>query len=137
MVMPHGSDEISIAEAALLFDISEASLRRKLGRGEISGAHRVKGKRGPEWRLPITSLTGLGIDVRTSTAPIAADQRDRSIRILLENLLAERARWEEWDRRLGEALAENARLRNEVAQLTEQASDRVVHLDPAVSAGSE
>jgi hypothetical protein len=115
-VSQHGQDEnVSIPEASARFGVSEATLRRRLLRGEIAGSFKVKGKRGTEWRVPIGSLRALGYEENASES-VHPEHRDLevSIRNLTEALRVERARSEEWDRRLGWAQTEIARLGSEL-----------------------
>lgn len=109
------NENVSIPEASARFGVSEATLRRRLLRGEIAGHFKVRGKRGMEWRVPLASLRALGYK-EGATASVHPEHSDlvASVRNLSEALRVERARSEEWDRRLGWAQSEIARLGSEL-----------------------
>jgi phage shock protein A len=135
---------VSLPEAAALFAVSKVTLRRRVQQGEVVGAYKAPGKRGPEWRLPLAALAGLGLkprrsDVATSSSkPVLEDL----LRSLLETIQHDRARWDEWDRRLGGAQVEVARLASELRRVqTENRSLRAelesLTLEKAIDLTSE
>ena len=64
---------LTITEAAGRYVVSEATLRRQLAAGTITGAHKKPGPKGETWLLPAASLVALGYreraEVATETAP--------------------------------------------------------------------
>ena len=60
---------VSMAEAVELWKVSERTLRRRLGAGEIPGAHKVPTAKGEEWRIPAAALGGLGYKRTDAPAP--------------------------------------------------------------------
>ncbi len=102
------SQELTLGEAAQLFNVSLGTLRRLVTVGGIA-AHKVSGVRGREWRIWSSTLRDAGYEPRL-TDP--ADEDDRSeVRRLSEALMAERARNSNLDRQLGYALLTVGRLR--------------------------
>jgi outer membrane protein TolC len=57
---PDGSgDSLSLAEAAERFEVSRATLKRRLGEGKIPGAFKQPTVKGDAWRIPTAALSGL------------------------------------------------------------------------------
>jgi hypothetical protein len=104
---------VSMAEAVELWQVSERTLRRRLGAGEIPGAHKVPTSKGEEWRIPADALDSLGY-ARTAppveVAPALPDGLD--LGELLQELRADRQAWRD--------LAKESRL-----ELTAAETDRV------------
>lgn len=50
---------LSLAEAERTFDVSRATLRRRIDDGSLPGAHKRPGPSGEEWALPVASLERL------------------------------------------------------------------------------
>ncbi len=101
--------DLTVADAATLYDVSSATLRRLISAGEL-GAWQVRGQRSREWRLSGAALEAAGFRRR------AEDQRAPSlaeleVRLLTEALTAERARAARLDGELGYALLTVGRLR--------------------------
>jgi hypothetical protein len=53
--------------------VSVLTLRRRAQYGEIEGAVKVRGRRGPEWRLPPAALERLGYTRQEAAEPDLAD----------------------------------------------------------------
>ena len=96
---------LTIQEAAQRFDVSVATLRRRIepGGGGIEGAHKVPGPKGERWMLPIAALVSMGYADRLAESSEQAEQalnneviiELKASRELLEQLYrAERARLE-------------------------------------------
>jgi hypothetical protein len=47
---------LSISEASSRMGVSVSTLRRRLSKGQIEGAHKTLGPDGLEWRIPVSSL---------------------------------------------------------------------------------
>jgi len=60
---------LSISEAARRTGISISTLRRRLSKGQVVGAHKAPGPDGEEWRIPVASLD--------SIEPSAKDKRPK------------------------------------------------------------
>ncbi len=72
-----GGGELTLAEAATLFTVSQATLRRLVSAGMLP-AREVSGVRGREWRLTAQALEEAGYKRRTAakvTSPEAAEVR--------------------------------------------------------------
>lgn len=59
---------LTIAEAAAAYGLSVSSLRRKLKAGELSGAVKVPGPKGEEYRIPPAALEALGYRAKETRA---------------------------------------------------------------------
>ncbi len=105
--------ELSLGEAAQLFDLSLSTLRRLVAVGGIA-AHKVSGARGREWRVSTSTLREAGYLPRVIDLTDAHSGSD--IRRLTEALIAERARNSELDGRLGYALLTVGRLRGRLRE---------------------
>lgn len=51
---------VSISEAARRSGVSISTLRRRLTKGQVAGAHKAPGPDGEEWRIPVAALDDLG-----------------------------------------------------------------------------
>jgi excisionase family DNA binding protein len=101
--------DLTITDAAALYAVSAATLRRLVTVGDLP-AWKVKGVRGREWRLSTEALEQAGFTRRTANA--TEDEREPSeVRRLAEVLAAERARSARLDSQLGYALLTVGRLR--------------------------
>ncbi len=100
---------LSIAEAAGLFEVSSATLRRLISAGQLQ-AWQVGGVRGREWRVSPDALVEAGYSRRgidlTETGAVPTE-----VRRLMEALAAERVRSARLDSELGYALLTVGRLR--------------------------
>ncbi len=111
-----GADELSLAEAAALYDVSLVALRRRVSLGEIA-AYKVNGVRGREWRISASALQQAGYAPRTSESHEGeAEGAQLEARRLTEALLAERARSKRLDSELGFALLTIGRLRGRLRE---------------------
>jgi hypothetical protein len=72
---PPASTGMTVKQAVTTWDVSEATLRRKLAAGELAGAHQVPGPKGMEWRIPEASLELAGLQYRTDEADTVATAR--------------------------------------------------------------
>jgi hypothetical protein len=105
------SEELPPAEAVAAYDLSEATLRRRLAAGTIA-ARKVHGVRGREWRIAASELEQAGYSRRPTTAPSDTDAVLKSEAHRLQEALAyERARAAALDSQLGYALLTVGRLR--------------------------
>ncbi len=111
-----GADELSLAEAAALFDVSLVALRRRVSLGEIA-AYKVDGVRGREWRVSASALQQAGYAPRTSELTEGETEGAQlETGRLTEALLAERARSKRLDSELGYALLTIGRLRGRLRE---------------------
>ncbi len=102
------SQELTLGEAAELFNVSLGTLRRLVAAGGIT-AYKVSGVRGREWRVSTASLRDAGYGPRV--IEVADTDSSSEVRRLSEALKVERARNSDLDRRLGYALLTVGRLR--------------------------
>ncbi len=102
------SQELTLGEAAQLFNVSLGKLRRLVAVGGIA-AHKVSGVRGREWRVSTSTLRDAGYEQRV--IDLADVDSGSEVRRLSEALMVERARNSDLDRRLGYALLTVGRLR--------------------------
>ncbi len=111
------ADELSLAEAAALFDVSLVALRRRVTLGEIA-AYKVSGVRGREWRIiSASALKQAGYAPRTSELTEGeVEDPQPDVRRLTEALLAERTRSTRLDSELGYALLTIGRLRGRLRE---------------------
>jgi DNA invertase Pin-like site-specific DNA recombinase len=49
-------ETLSISEASTRMGVSVSTLRRRLSKGQIEGAHKATGPDGLEWRVPVSSI---------------------------------------------------------------------------------
>jgi regulator of replication initiation timing len=49
-------ETLSISEASTRMGVSVSTLRRRLAKGQIEGAHKATGPDGLEWRVPVSSI---------------------------------------------------------------------------------
>ncbi len=124
------SSDLSLQEAARLYDLSPKTLGRRLRNGEIE-AYRSEGPQRGEWRVSTRALEAFGYRRRPAPEPASKDNTPDPIRIKkLERevlaaqraAVAERRRADQLDRKLDEALTEIAQLR---AALAAESSRRV------------
>jgi hypothetical protein len=70
---------LTIEDATREFRVSPKTIRRRLTSGEIAGAYKRPGNRGPEWVMPRQSLADAGFAPRplaaTTAVPTDADER--------------------------------------------------------------
>jgi excisionase family DNA binding protein len=113
-----GADDLSLQEAAELYEVPYKTLGLRVRYGEIE-AYKARGPWGREWRVSREALEAFGYRPREVREPGAADQPDDLRAQRLEKELAaakraaaaERNRASAADQRLGEALLECGRLR--------------------------
>jgi hypothetical protein len=65
---PPVSGDLTVKQAVNGWDVSEATLRRRLAAGELAGAHQVPGPKGLEWRIPEAALQSAGLQYRSDEA---------------------------------------------------------------------
>ncbi len=102
------AQELSLAQAADTFTVSQATLRRLISAGRLP-ARSVSGVRGREWRVTADALEQAGY-VRRAPA-MRASPEAAEIRRLSEALAVERARNSQLDSDLGYAMLTIGRLR--------------------------
>lgn len=71
---------LAISEAARRMGVSVSTLRRRLTKGQIPGAHKAPGPDGLEWRVPVSALP----DTPSTSSPVDTDEVES-----LRNELAE------------------------------------------------
>ncbi len=122
--------DLSLKEAARLYDLSLPTLSRRIRNGEIEAYKSEGGGRG-EWRVTTKALEAFGYKRRSGPAPTKPEDthETRELRQLQRELAAarreadlQRRRAEQKDRELGEALMLVGRLR---AVLADETSRRV------------
>jgi hypothetical protein len=126
-------DDLSIRDAARLFDLSIGGLEGRLRRGEVAG-EKVPGPHGREWRVSAAALDEFGFQRRSQEAAYLPDSEGlrAEIRRLAGIATYERRRADEANRGLGEAVLEIARLRAALRSAPESQPHR---LDPYVDSG--
>lgn len=122
--------DMSLQEAARLYDLSLPTLGRRIRNGEIEAYKSEGGNRG-EWRVTTKALEAFGYKRRSGPAPTKPEDthETRKLKQLQRELAAarreaemQRRRAEQKDRELGEALMLVGRLR---AALADETSRRV------------
>lgn len=81
---------VSISVASRRLGVSVSTLRRRLQRGEVPGAHKTGGPDGLEWRIPVSYLP----DENSTPTPVpVVEDRTRELEtaLQLERALRERA----------------------------------------------
>lgn len=78
---------VSISEASKRLGVSVSTLRRRLQRGDVPGAHKAGGPDGLEWRIPVTYLP----DSTTSDTVTESPSESSRLRELESALEMERA----------------------------------------------
>lgn len=66
---PAPAESVSIEQATRRYNVSRATLQRRLAAGTLPDAHRVPGPKGDEWRIPTIALERLGYHAREISAP--------------------------------------------------------------------
>lgn len=61
---------LAISEAARRMGVSVSTLRRRLTKGQIPGAHKAPGPDGLEWRVPVSALP----DTPSTPSPVNPDE---------------------------------------------------------------
>ena len=107
--------DISLQEAARLYDVSLTTLRKRVRWGEIF-AYKTRGAWGDEWRVSGPALEAAGYQRRTATAEETSLEHrvaslEREITTLRRLVAMHRERAEQADRELGQAMLEVGRLR--------------------------
>lgn len=81
---------VSISVASRRLGISVSTLRRRLQRGEVPGAHKTGGPDGLEWRVPVAYLPD--DSVTPTPAPVVEDRaRELELALATERALRQRA----------------------------------------------
>lgn len=106
--------DISLQEAARLYDVSLATLRKRVRWGEIF-AYKTRGPWGHEWRVSGPALEAYGYRRRTQSAEepsleVRVATLEREITTLRRQVTLHRERADQADRELGAALLECGRL---------------------------
>ncbi len=131
--------DLSLHEATRLYELSAATLGRRIRNGEIE-AYKSEGANRGEWRVSVKALEAFGYRRRSEPAPQDDIPDSRTIRRLerevaaaRSEVAAQRRRAEQTDRELGEALMEVGRLRAALAAET----SRRVHAEQALARDSD
>lgn len=69
---------LTIEEATREFRASPKTIRRRLAAGELEGAYKRQGTRGPEWVMPRSSLVAAGFVTRQGAAPAALPEGEQA-----------------------------------------------------------
>ena len=104
---------LTVDEAAAVYDVSPLTLRRRAQYGEVEGAVKVRGRRGPEWRMPAASLVALGYVARVQERDDLSDLSS-SVRKLTDALADAHRENSRLNRELGGAVAAAAALRRQL-----------------------
>ncbi len=107
--------DLTLAEAASIFTVSSATLRRLVNAGLIP-AYKVSGVRGLEWRISATALEEAGYS-RREAEPRKTEDVASEVRQLTAALAAERSRILRLDGELGYALLTIGRLRGRLQEV--------------------
>lgn len=117
----HESADLSLQEAARLYEVPLRTLGNRVRWGEID-AYKARGPWGYEWRVSTQALEAFGYQRRRvpdGTSEGAPDPRvvelERELAAARRSVAAERHKAEEADRRLGAARLESGRLRATLA----------------------
>ncbi len=108
-----GAADLSLPDAAVLFDVSLRALRRRVTLGEVA-AYKANGIRGREWRVSVAALERAGYALRDELTEAEGAQVE--VRRLTEALVAERARRARLDSEFGYALLTIGRLRGRLQE---------------------
>lgn len=136
---------LTLSEAATRYEVSVATLRRRLDDGAIPGAHKVPGPTGETWQIPAEVLAGRYLERDTSPPPEPPPPPGASELLALVDRLAtllegERAQLmaAESDRTNARAEAAAAMVRAEMlAADLERERARAVDLEAALAAERE
>jgi len=116
---------LTISEAARRSGLSVSTLRRRLAKGSVPGAHKAPGPDGEEWRIPVATLDGLSVELpkRTTRDDLATELGE------LRRQLDEERR----TRELAEALLDSERRgREELARTVEVLREAIETLNRAL-----
>ncbi len=108
------ANELTLTEAASLYTVSCATLRRLVTAGLLA-AYKVNGVRGQEWRVSASAIEQAGYARRTID-PSEVEGPGRELQRLTAALVAERARNSRLDGQLGFALLTIGRLRGRLQE---------------------
>ncbi len=111
---PEQTVDLSLQDAARLYDVTLGALRRRVTLGEVA-AYKDQGVRGGEWRVTASALTQAGYKLR-ATQGTKDKGAQVEVRRLTEALVAERARSTRLDGELGYALLTIGRLRGRLQE---------------------
>jgi hypothetical protein len=117
--------DLTLDEAAVLYEVSRTSLRRKIKANKLSGAYRAPGSPA-EWRIPRDSLESMGVRPRRlhskadANAAASAPEAGLLSGLLIEMVTRERARRAEAEAEKTEANAKLAGLRAESEEIRAQ-----------------
>ncbi len=131
--------DLSLQEAAQLYDVSLRTLGNRVRWGEID-AYKARGPWGQEWRVTRKALESFGYRRREAPEP-TSDPRtaelERELAAARRAAAAERNRADEADRRLGAALLEVGRLRAALAAALVVPSPRTLDLTERLPPGPQ
>lgn len=83
---------LSISEASKRLGVSVSTLRRRLQRGEVPGAHKTGGPDGLEWRIPVTYVPESTVSETPPPTPSdSAKVRELELALEMERALRQRA----------------------------------------------
>ena len=125
-----GPDEpldLSLQEAAALYDVSLATLRKRVRWGEIL-AYKARGPWGNEWRVTRRALEAFGYEPRPQTPveDLSPDQRvtslERELATIRRVVALEKRRADQADQELGHLMLEMGRLRSALSRAQEEAA---------------
>ena len=118
---------VTISEAARRTGTSISTLRRRLAKGQVPGAHKAPGPDGEEWRIPVAALD--------SIEPTPKEKRARPEDDLVDELTTLRATLAETERRavVAEALLDSERrAREDLSKTVEVLRESIEALNRAL-----
>ena len=116
----HPGGDLSLQEAAALYDVSVGTLRNRARWGRLP-AYKVRGRWGHEWRVSERALAASGLRRRRDRPGVddgvgqVADL-ERQLTAVRRSLVTERSRGDQANRELGQLMLECGRLRAALAR---------------------
>ena len=135
--VPDEALDLSLQEAAALYDVSLATLRKRVRAGQIIG-YKTHGPWGKEWRVTPRALERFGYQPRPATRPedLSPDQQvaslERQLAAIRRVVALEKRRADQADQELGHLMLEMGRLRTALARAQQEAAEQVrCRVEPA------
>jgi hypothetical protein len=119
--------DLSLQEAAALYDVSLATLRKRVRSGQIL-AYKARGPWGHEWRVTRRALEAFGYQPRPSVPAdeLSTDERvvslERELAAIRRVVSLEKQRADQADRELGHLMLEMGRLRTALSRAQREAA---------------
>ena len=131
------ADLLTLMESSVQSGLSVGVLRRRAAHGMIPGAVKIRGPRGPEWRIPEDAISSLR-EHQESNAIVRSKTDDRRMRVavvwqLVQSLRAERKEREVKERKLRSEQETVARLHHELdaERTAHQLTDALIDSKPS------